>query len=191
MCQEARYHLQSNPRKPRIARKQFSTIPLGPQLQAQWKSYSGTKWMHYRKFKTHDIFSKVKSDGMLEIDEYDDIYHGSSYLEAVAEGKILEDNVLLMFSIDGAQLYHDKDSDCWFFIWIILDLSPELRYKKMYVLPGGFIPGPESPKNKESFLLPGFRHVSALQKGLKCWDGFESKWITSRPFFFVGTADTN
>ena len=112
--------------------------------------------MRYRNFKTCDIFNKVKSDGTLEIDEYDDIFHGSGYLEAVAVGEIHEDDVLLMFSLDGAQLYHDKDSDCWFFIWIILNISPDLRYKKKFVLPGGFILGPECPKNKESFLLPGF-----------------------------------
>ena len=183
-CKEARYHPQSNPRKPRKARKQFSTIPLGPQLQAQWKSHSGAKRMRYRNFKTRSIFEMMDSDGTLEIKEYDDIFHGSDYLEAVARGEIQDDDVLVEFSLDGAQLYRDKESDCWFFIWIILDISPDLRYQKRYVLPGGFIPGPKSPKNKETFLLPGFRHVSALQKqGLKCWDGFHSKWIRSRPFF--------
>ena len=190
-CKEARYHPQSNPRKPRKARKQFSTIPLGLQLQAQWKSHSGAKRMHYRNFKTRSIFEMMDSDGTLEIKEYDDIFHGSDYLEAVARGEIQDDDVLVEFSLDGAQLYCDKESDCWFFIWIILDISPDLRYQKRYVLPGGFIPGPKSLKNKETFLLPGFCHVSALQKqGLKCWDGFHSKWIRSRPFFFAGTADT-
>ena len=46
-CQEPRYEGPSDPRKKNKPRKQFSTIPLGPQLQAQWKSPEGTQRMHY------------------------------------------------------------------------------------------------------------------------------------------------
>ena len=96
-----------------------------------------------------------------------------------------------MFSIDGAQLYRDKESDCSFSIWVILDLSPDLRFKKMFILPAMFIPGPNSPENTESFLLPAFRHVSALQKeGLRIWNGKDREYQQKRPFFFHGAADT-
>jgi hypothetical protein len=72
-----------------------------------------------------------------------------------------------------------------------MDLDPELQYKKHFVLPGGFIPGPNKPGMVETFLIPGFQHVSTLQKeGLKCWDGQQSWFIRSCPFFFAATADT-
>ena len=91
---------------------------------------------------------------------------------------------MVLFSLDGAQLYRDKLSDCWFFIWILFNLAPDLRYKKTYILPAGFVPGPTKPGNIESFVLPSLRHTSALQKeGLKCWDGLEKRWIMSWPFF--------
>ena len=32
---------------------------------------------------------------------------------------------MVAFTLDGAQLYHDKDSDCYFFGWIILNISPD------------------------------------------------------------------
>lgn len=57
---------------------------------------------------------------------YKDIYDDYQYLEAVKSGLIKEDVTLVLFSLDGAQLYHDKDLDCYFFIWIILNLSPDL-----------------------------------------------------------------
>ena len=105
---------------------------------------------------------------------FEDILHGSEYLDACREGRIAPDDVIVIFSIDSAQLYHDKDSDCWFSIWVILDLSPDLRYKKQYVLPALF-----------------FRHVSALQKeGLTVYDGHQEKKIISHPFFGFGTVDT-
>ena len=36
-------------------------------------------------------------------------------------------DMILMLSIDGAQLYAHKASDCWIYIWIILDHPPHLR----------------------------------------------------------------
>jgi hypothetical protein len=51
-----------------------------------------------------------------------------------------------MLSIDSAQLYAHKASDCWIYIWVIMDLSPDEHYKKRHILPGGFISGPNKPK---------------------------------------------
>ncbi|KIL61538.1 hypothetical protein M378DRAFT_82439 [Amanita muscaria Koide BX008] len=147
--------------------------------------------MRYLMRKTSEILQNVDIDNNIIVDVYEDVCNGSDHLEAVIEGRIREDDTVVMFSLDGAQLYRDKESDCWFFIWILLNLSPQIRYKKRYVLPGGFIPGPNKPGNLESFILPSFRHLSALQKnGLRAWDGSQLKWIRTYPFFLFGTADT-
>ncbi len=75
-------------------------------------------------------------------------------------------------------------------IWVILELSPTLRYKKHYVLPAGFIPGPGKPKNLDTFLFPALEHISALQrKGLKVWDAASNQIVTKYPLVFLGTAD--
>ena len=86
---------------------------------------------------------------------YDDFYSEIDYLDAVSEEKIKNGDTILLFSLDGAQLYEHKQSDCWIYIWVILNLSPDKRYKKKHVLPGAFIPGPNKPKNIDSFLFPG------------------------------------
>lgn len=112
------------------------------------------------------------------------------YLMAVERGDIRTDDMVLMFAVDGAQLYADKQSDCWIYIWVILDLPPELRYKKRLILPGGFIPGPHNPKHTVSFLFSGFQHLAALQKeGLKTWDADEDRTFLSKPFLLLGGAD--
>ena len=96
-----------------------------------------------------------------------------------------------MFAMDGAQLYQDKQSDCWIYMWVVFDLAPDLRYRKRYVLPGGFIPGPNNPKNSDSYLFPGFHHLAAIQKeGLNVWDGKDSQEFVSRPFLHLGGADS-
>jgi len=90
--------------------------------------------------------------------------------------------------MDGAQLYKNKSSDCWIYIWVLFDLGPEFRYKKPYVLPGGFIP--KKPKNPDSFMFPGIHHLSALQReGLKIWDATDGSIFTSHPFLAFVTAD--
>ena len=91
-----------------------------------------------------------------------------------------------MFSIDNAQLYRDKASDCCFGVWIVLDLSPEWRYKKIHILPALIVPGPEPPDLTESFLLPAFRHCSALQKeGLRAWDASRQEFIDTDLFLHL------
>ena len=95
-----------------------------------------------------------------------------------------------MLSIDGAQLYRNKKSDCWLYIWIILNLAPDQRYKIRNILPGGIIPGPGHPKNLDSFLFPGLAHVSALQKeGLRIYDSYRREVYTSLVFLILALAD--
>jgi len=69
-------------------------------------------------------------------------------------------------------------------------MSPNLRYKKCHVIIGRIIPGPKKPQNVESFLFPGFHHVSVLaKKGLDIWDAALNRSFKSRVFILLGLAD--
>ena len=115
-------------------------------------------------------------------------YCGSDYLENIQSGKIKDTNIILILSIDGAQLYAHKASDCWIYIWVLMDLSPNEQYKKRFVLPGGFIPG--KPKSVDSFLFLGLHHVCALQReGLIIWDAYMKQLFMSQLFIALNTAD--
>jgi hypothetical protein len=171
-----------------VPRKQALTIPVGPQIQAQYRSPEGAWNMAHRRRAMGTLLARLRDGG--SIDVYDDVYCSSILLEAAKRGTLMPDDVVLMLSIDGAQLYQSKQSDCWIYIWVLLDLAPDLRYKKKYVLPGGFIPGPNKPKNLDSFVYTGLHHLSALQRdGLRIWDCQTGRVFTSRLFFFLGTAD--
>ncbi|CDO72543.1 hypothetical protein BN946_scf184983.g26 [Trametes cinnabarina] len=102
----------------------------------------------------------------------------------------LNDDMVLMFSLDGAQLYESKSSDCWFLVWVLFDLPPTARYKKRYVLPGAVIGGPKKPKNVDSFIFPSLYHLAALQcEGLAIWDAAENRLFRSYLFLLLVTAD--
>jgi hypothetical protein len=109
---------------------------------------------------------------------------------AFQDGRIGEDDITLMFSIDGAQLYAMKNSSCWIYIWVLLNLSLAERYKKNHVFIGSFIPGPNNPKNIDSFLFLGLQHLVSLQKeGLRIWDAALQREVLSNVFLALITAD--
>lgn len=176
----------------KVARKQFHTIPLAAQLQALLRDRSSAEKMDYRKEYTNKLFNDlVANEGVRT--KFADYFDGTEYIDAVNQKngkKLSDDDIVVFMSIDGAQLYRNKVSECWMYVWVIMNLSPGERYKKKYVLPGGFIPGPKKPKNVDSFLFPGLYHVAALQnEGIKLWDPRRPEPYVSHPYFILMTAD--
>ncbi|KJA13937.1 hypothetical protein HYPSUDRAFT_1074591 [Hypholoma sublateritium FD-334 SS-4] len=169
--------------------QEFHTMPIGPILQALWRNPESARRFQYRRSKTHEIIEELRRNSG-KLSTYEDFFHGSDYLEQVRNGNITDDDIVLMFSIDGAQLYAHKASDCWIYLWVIMDFSPKERYKKEFVIPGGFIPGPKKPKNLDSFLFPGLYHLSAIQKeGLSIWNAATNILFKSQLFLGLDTAD--
>jgi hypothetical protein len=184
-CGESRYDPTG-----KVSRKQFHTYPIAPQLQALWRTPEGAYNMGYRARYTEKILSELQQHNGNRISPYGDFFDGVDYLTAVQEGRITSDDMVLMLSIDGAQLYRNKISECWIWIWIIFDNAPNLRYKKKHILPGGIIPGKNKPKNSDSFLYPGLHHIAAIQKeGLLVWDARRDLVFKSHVFLALATAD--
>ncbi|KAG9225406.1 hypothetical protein CCMSSC00406_0006207 [Pleurotus cornucopiae] len=170
-------------------RKTFSTIPIGPQIQALYRDAASARKMKYRRQKTAEVIAKLQRTGG-ELPEYDDFTSGREYLNAVQSGLIKDNDTVLMYSLDGCQLYRSKTSDCWIFVWIFMDLDGDFRYKKVHVSPGIVIAGPDKPQNLDSFLFPTFYHVAALQlEGLQIWDADLNATFISNLFLLFGIAD--
>ena len=191
-CGQPRYQereLEESDGERKVPRKVFTTFPPGPQIQAKWKHPETAEAMFYRWKKTEELRrERGQSNDPLNI--YDDILCGKAYLDLVDDGSITEYDTVLMLSIDGAQLHEHKESNCWIYIWILVDLGPDKRYKIRNILPGGIIPGPHAPKNLDSFLFPGFTHVSALQReGLHIWDAYHRRRAISFLYLFLVLAD--
>ena len=186
-CPEPRYDpviLQSSGGEIKKPRHSMTTIPIGPQIQALWSHRLSAEKMNYRKQVTDTLLGQDTLPDILT--DYTD---GEDYIKHVAPNLKSHDTVL-MFSADGAQLYRNKKSDCWIYIWVIYNLAPGDRYKKRYVLPGGFVPGPNAPKDFDSFFFSGIYHLSALQReGLTIWDARNRKLYRDDPFLLFVTAD--
>ena len=101
-CAEPRYDVQKSRANKKVGRRQFYTLPIAPQLQALWHAPESAKRIRHWSERTQQIIDELQRTG--KIAEYDDIYQGSDYLCAVNEGKITPNDVVLLLSIDGAQL---------------------------------------------------------------------------------------
>jgi Transposase family tnp2 len=168
--------------------RQFTMIPISPVLQALYMSPETAEDMHYLEKRLTKIEEHLRTHNG-EMESYDDMACSQDLLQAWASGQFTKDDITLQLSIDGAQLYRDRTSDCWIFIWIIHNLPPGLRYKKAFVIPGSFVPG--KPKEMELFLFPSLYHIAAIQrKGLKYFDASTSTPIPcSIPLVMIASAD--
>jgi hypothetical protein len=192
-CNTPRYDpvvLAKSGGKTKTAQREFHTIPIGPQLQALYRSKESADDMKYGENKLQEIVDEALKPGGTQPD-FEDWCHGADFLKAFHEGHIKKGDPVLMFSIDGAQLYRSKASDCWIYIWVIFNLDPATgRYKKAGVLFGAVIPGPNKPKILESFLFPGLHHLSAIQKeGLPIWNASTNTLYISHPYMALASAD--
>ncbi|OBZ75159.1 hypothetical protein A0H81_04486 [Grifola frondosa] len=174
----------------RVPHRTFLSFPLGFQLQALWQCPESAAALKYHLQVTCKLLEWLYNDPNQPLPFLDFFFFGNDYIHAFQEGKISDDDMILMFSMDGAQLYARKQSDCWIFIWVLFDLAPGSHYKKKYVLPGGIIGGLNKPKNVDSFLFPSLYHVSVLQReGLHIWDASLDQLFTSNPFMTLATAN--
>jgi hypothetical protein len=178
LCSKSRWDSKQLARGKRVPRRQFPTIPIGPVIQALYRTPESAKEMGYFVDRLVELDEYLRQPETSHLPKYDDTCCGSEFIELYRDGKIKKGDVLLQMSIDGAQLFRDKASNCWIYMFIIHNLPPHLRYKKYYVIPGGFIGGPNHPKNIESFLQPGLHHIAALQnEGFTYWDGCQNTLI--------------
>ena len=191
ICHEPRHKFRKSKSVPQ---QQMITIPLGPQIQALRRSSQGALAMRYRDKKIKEILSDRERATSVHDYIYDDIFSGSEVLDMTCRFKIKPQDTTVSFSLDGAQLYQNKKTDTWIAIWIINDYSPTTRYKKKHILPALVVPGPNKPKDLNSFMFRSFHHLSAIQRedngaGIRIWDDLLHTSTSSRTYFILGTAD--
>ncbi|KAG1838385.1 hypothetical protein DFJ58DRAFT_718750 [Suillus subalutaceus] len=163
LCDKSRWDqgkLRATNDRSKVAAQKFTTIPLGPQLQAMYRDPDSARHMQYLHEHTQQILAQLRATQSIPV--IDDIAAGWDYLAAVLANDIKQDDIVLMVP------------DCWMYVWIILNLSPDKRYQKVHI----------------SFLFVGMHHLAALQKnGLTIWDASRDTVFTSDLHLLFTTAD--
>ncbi|KAF8986784.1 hypothetical protein BDQ17DRAFT_1436054 [Cyathus striatus] len=125
-CSEECYCTNSNGKQ--VAKKQFNTIPLAPQIQALWRTTDSAKNLCYQENYTNQVLDELsKSSGHRNNKSiFRDFFDGKDYLDTVLDKHIKPGDMTLLLSIDGAQRYCNKVSECWIYIWVLLDNPPDI-----------------------------------------------------------------
>jgi len=151
----------------------------------------GAHTIHYHHRKIMEIIEAFNTENPDEF-VHDDIFFGEHILDLCKT--FTEDDMTVVYSIDGAQLYQNKKSDTWIAFWIVMDIDPKTQYKNKCFIAALIIPGPNKPKNIDSYTFQSFHHLSALQHendstGLPVWDVEKECVVPSMIGLIGGLAD--
>jgi hypothetical protein len=138
------------------AKKVMPYLSLTNRLKMQFNDKNRAKELLYRY---EYIINKNDND-----DDLDDVFDGKIYKELV--DKNLFNNkrdIALTASCDGYQIFKQKTDDCWLFLIINNNLHPSLRVKKENLLIPFLIPGPNQPKDFNTFLRPFVDEMKELE----------------------------
>ncbi|KAG6896261.1 hypothetical protein C0992_009418 [Termitomyces sp. T32_za158] len=182
-CGEPRYNSDGDPHQT------FDTIPIPFAIQALMRHAEMATEMGYFFQQLRELLDQLELGN--DIDVFDDIACGYDILQAAANKDIAEHDILLMLSFDGCQIYRNKASDCWVYIWMFVNLAPGSRYKKKFVFPGATLPGPNKIKDAQSYLYVGLLPIAAINRhgGLPIWNASTRTLYKSKLYIVLATAD--
>ena len=137
------------------AKKVMPYLSVKDRLKIQFNNENRAKELHYR----YEYITN-KDDN-----NFDDIFDGEIYKELVNENLFSDKrDIAFTASCDGYQIFKQKTDDCWLFLMINNNLDPSLRVKKENLLIPFLIPGPNQPKDFNTFLRPFIDEMKELER---------------------------
>lgn len=154
-CEQAVYSIDSSNVK--TPRKVATFLPLLDRLKLQYSDPKRSSDLRYRhNYINNDEYEQGSSIG--------DIFDGNLYKELAEDGYFKDErDITLIVSTDGYQIFKQRTEDCWVVMFINANLPPNERVKKENLLISAVIPGPNQPKNFNSFLRPIVDELKMLE----------------------------
>ena len=153
-------------------RKLFHYIPLTSRLLALYTNPELAKMLRYR----HDYQSQPGTSA--------DVFDGSHYQQlrrtpVTIDGKSLgykffsqPTDIAIGLSTDGFCPFKHRKQTCWPIIAFLYNFPPEIRCKLASIFCLGVIPGPNAPKDYDSFLVPAIEELLKLARGEPAFDAY-------------------
>lgn len=170
-------------------RKRFTYIPIIPRLVAYFKNAEMIEAMSYRGNYTpnpntmSDIFD---SDNYAKLKDSHVTIGGKKLLHKFFSG--LRD-IALGLSTDGFAPFKRRKQTCWPLILFNYNLPPEVRFHLQNILCVGVIPGPNKPKDFDSFQWPLVEELLKLKIGVPAFDVRASEVFALRAYLVLNFGD--
>jgi hypothetical protein len=137
------------------AKKVMPYLSIKDRLNIQFNDENRARELLYR----HEYITNKEDDDL------DEIFDGKIYKELVDENLFNDKrDVAFIASCDGYQIFKQKTDDCWLFLLINNNLDPSLRVKKENLIIPFLIPGPNQPKDFNTFLRPFIDEMKELER---------------------------
>lgn len=171
------------------SRKTFTYSPIIPRLKGFFKNPELVKLMHYRSTYTS------------QPDTIQDIFDGENYKrlkeEFVMVGGVRqghkyfsnENDIALGLSLDGFCPFKRRSQTCWPLIIFNYNLPPDIRFHLCHLLCAGVIPGPQKPKDADSFVYPLILELLEFLMGIPTFDIQRDELFALRAFLIVVFGD--
>ena len=183
-CRQPRYRRNGEPRKI------YRYIPLIPQLVAFFLNRELNERMRYRSDEHPKV--RVEKDGRMT-----DVFDGAHYrrlleTEVTVDGHGLghtyfsdHRDIALGLGTDGVNPWRRRKSTFWPILLFNFNLPPTERNNSENVICVGEVPGPEKPKDMDSFLYPAVQELLKLSVGVKAYDVVEKEIFTLRAYLLT------
>jgi len=183
-CGQDRYITDRRGR--RKARKIFNYLPFIPRLVAMYANPIKAKEMQYRAFEHNHTAGKIS-----------DIFDSHIYRRllgkrvvmggATASHEYFSDprDVALGLSTDGFCPFKRRQATAWPLILFDYNLAPEIRFHAGNRIDLGTIPGPNKPKDFDSFQWPAFEEFIRLQHGVRAFDVLADEFFLLRGYLLL------
>ena len=182
-CKEARKNSSGRPRKT------FTYSPIIPRLKAFFKNREKIKLMKYR------------GDYISEKDIIKDIFDSENYTslkkEFVTIGGVKQrhkffsdkNDIALGLSLDGFSPFKRRNQTCWPIILFLYNLPPDIRFLLKNILCVGVIPGPQKPKDADSYIYPLIIELLEFLRGIATFDVERNELFALHAYLLVVFGD--
>ena len=183
-CRKPRYRRNGQPMKT------YRYIPLIPQLVTFFLNRELNERMRYRS-EGHSRAKAGKNECMT------DVFDGSHYLgllqkEVTINGHGLGHtyfsdprDIALGLATDGVNPWRRRKSTFWPILLYNFNLPPEERSHDNNAICIGEVPGPEKPKDMDSFLYPAVQELLKLAAGIRAYDVIEEEIFILRAYLLT------
>lgn len=98
-------------------------------------------------------------------------------------------DIALGFSTDGFCPFKRRKATAWPLVLFDYNLPPETRFHKENRIDLGTIPGPNKPKDYDSFAWPAFEEFMRLQHGIRAFDVLAGEFFMLRGYLLLVFGD--
>jgi hypothetical protein len=171
-CSEPRYDYKGRPRQV------FQYLPATPRFQAYFNNPDLIRKMQYRHYYTRrpgcidDFFDSHLYRNLLETNI---IIDGNNTGVQYFSGR---HDIAIAVMSDGVQIFDQgsQEHSCWPIMAQNLNLPPAERAQLRNLIPLGVIPGPNKPKDFDSFLFPFVEECIELAAGVETYNAMTALW---------------